>query len=227
MMEDEAVFSVFSKCFAPVGKADWELLTRGPTWADFLDETRRLIQDDSLLGSSAAPLVRMRGRCPLQEFLSNGEIGALFAPPTYEEKSTFAARHFTGGLPESAVPVESLYVDWAPASTTDTPFPRARGLYGGDTARYMRHLVESLGLQVPDAFSACPDHVSLELDLVAVLLRSGMRREALRLFIERSTWLTEYRMRLLALRDDARFYIGLVDVLLGIRTQIDAIEPSR
>ena len=32
-------------------------------------------------------------------------------------------------------------------------------------------------------------------------------------------WLTAYRMRLLALEDDARFYIGLVDVILAIRAQ--------
>ena len=80
-------------------------------------------------------------------------------------------------------------------------------------------LVERLGMEVPPAFSACPDHLALELDLVAVMLRSGMREEARQFLAERFAWLTAYRMRLLALEDDARFYIGLVDVILAIRAQ--------
>ena len=74
-------------------------------------------------------------------------------------------------------------------------------------------------MEVPPAFSACPDHLALELDLVAVMLRSGMREEARQFLAERFAWLTAYRMRLLALEDDARFYIGLVDVILAIRAQ--------
>lgn len=226
MMEDEAVFSVLSKCFAPAERAEWEHIVQGAAWSDFLDGARRLLQDDSAFGLTSAPLARVHKRCPLQEFLSAGEVNALFAPPTYEEKSMFAARHFTGGLPESVVPVESLYVMWSADPRSETLFPQAKGLYCGDTARYMSALVESLGLQVPHAFSACPDHMSLELDLVAVLLRSGMHDEARQFFAERFEWLTAYRTQLLALQDDARFYIGLVDVLLGIRAQVGTAELS-
>ena len=35
-----------------------------------------------------------------------------------------------------------------------------------------------------------------------------------------TAWLTAYRMRLLELADDARFYIGLVDVLVGMREHL-------
>ena len=226
MMEDETMLSVLSVCFAPVEEAEWKRISTGSAWSDFLGAARRTMQDGRVLGESPSPIANARRRCPLQDFLSIGEVNALFRPPTYQEKKAFAARHFVGGLPESALPVESLYQPWT-AVAGSSPFSRnAGGLYWGDSALYMRDLIERLGLQVPPEFSACPDHVSLELDLAAVLLRSGMKEEA-RLFLsERLAWLTAYRLRLLALEDDARFYIGLVDVLMGIWAQVSPMEMN-
>ena len=207
-MEYDEMFTVLSMCFAPVGQDEWKQLVDGPLWSDFLDAARRGLQ-----------IARVRSRCPLQEFLSAGEVKALFTPPTYDEKRLFAARHFTGGLPESAVPAESLYTTWSNGSLP-SPFSKAEGMYQGDSARYMRDLVERMGMRVPPEFSACPDHLALELDLAAVLLRSGMRDAARQFVLERFSWLTAYRMRLLELADDARFYIGLVDVLVGMREHL-------
>ncbi len=225
-MEDEAVFSTLSKCFAPVDESDWKHISGSSAWSEFLDGARRLLQDDRAFGDSVGPLARARRRCPLQEFLSAGEVDALFVPPTCEEKRSFAARHFTGGLPASARPVESLYTTWSSDSSGSSPFPQAKGLYLGDSARYMRMLVESLGLEVPGEFADCPDHLALELDLIAVMLRSGMKAEAKHFLTERFEWLTAYRMRLLSLKTDARFYIGLIDVLVGIRAQQSLVDLS-
>ena len=171
-MEYDEMFTVLSMCFAPVGQDEWKQLVDGPLWSDFLDAARRGLQDDDALGEPTSPIARVRSRCPLQEFLSAGEVKALFTPPTYDEKRLFAARHFTGGLPESAVPAESLYTTWSNGSLP-SPFSKAEGMYQGDSARYMRDLVERMGMRVPPEFSACPDHLALELDLAAVLLRRG------------------------------------------------------
>lgn len=225
MIEDEDIFSIMSKCFAPIDEHEWQALTKGTTWSGFLDGARRAMQDEGLFGCAHGTIQRVGRRCPLQDFLSAGEVKALFAPPTFAEKERFAARHFTGGLPESAVPVESLYVRWSHDEAARTPFSRTTGLYQADSALYMGDLIGRLGLELPKRFSACPDHLALELDLVAVLLRSGMRDEARQYLSERFEWLTAYRMRLLSLTDDTSFYVGLVDVLLGIRAQQGAVSP--
>lgn len=217
MVEDAAVFSTLAACFAPVDEREWAQLTDAARWAEFLDGARRLMQESRGFGQAGAPAKRRATRCPLQEFLSAGEVNALYCPPTHAEKAAFAARHFTGGLPQSALPVESLYAG-AKAGAPGDPdlFDAAGGRYLGPSARYMQALLQSMGIAVPAGFSAWPDHVSLELEVAAALLRAGAVADA-RLFLgERFGWLTAYRMRLLSLGGEARFYMGLIDVLLGI-----------
>lgn len=43
-MEYDELFRVLSTCFAPVEKKEWEQLTAGAMWTDFLDATRRILQ---------------------------------------------------------------------------------------------------------------------------------------------------------------------------------------
>lgn len=217
-MEDDEVFSIIAQCFAPASETDWHVITKSATWSAFLNGARRSLQDEKTFGCRTSAIERLGRRCPLQEFLSEGEVRSLFAPPTYEEKQSFAARHFTGGLPASALPIESLYVSWSQTGA-QTPFSKASGFYESDAARYMRELIDRMGLRLPDVFAAYPDHLATELDLVAVMLRSDMRDEARRFITERFDWLTAYRMRLMHLQDDASFYIGLIDVVLGVRAQ--------
>lgn len=215
-MEDQAVFSMMAQCFGPLDERSWEELTAPVLWDGFLGAVRGLLQDERPLGSDAKVAAQLATRRPLQEFLSEKELNALFAPPSFEEMERFAARHFTGGLPASAVPVESLYRPWSLDGSV--PLPARSGCYGGQSARYVADLCQRLGLTVPTAFAACPDHLALELDLMAVLLRSGMAEQARTFLMERFAWLTDYRQRLIAL-GDASFHVALVDVILGIRTQ--------
>lgn len=222
-MDDARLFATMAQCFGPVSRDEWDDAVRTDAWQAFLSRLRVLLQSADAWGRDAVP-ARLRRCVPLQEFLAFKEVDALFAVPTFLEKQAFAAQHFTGGLPESAVPVESLYVEWT-RDPLRGPFARQTGLYQAETALYMRDLFASLGLEPPEQLAAYPDHLSLELDTVSLLLDAGRADDARQLFLERSAWLTAYRMKLVQLGEEALFYLALVDALLGIRAQLEAARP--
>lgn len=222
MIDDARLFAMMAQCFGPVARDEWDRTTGDDEWQALIARLRVLIQQPGAWGI-AVPAVRAHRAVPLQEFLSEREVDALFAPPTFDEKQAFAARHFTGGLPESAQPIESLYVEWT-SDPKRSPFEHKKGLYSADTALYMRDLVADLGLALPESLAAYPDHLSLELDMVSFLLEAGRVDDARQLFLERSSWLTAYRLKLVALGDEALFYLAIIDALLGIRAQLEAAE---
>ena len=57
-MGDEIVFSTVSKCFASIDRDAWNALTQGAVWADFLDASRRLLQQGAKLGEDESPASR-------------------------------------------------------------------------------------------------------------------------------------------------------------------------
>lgn len=222
MIDDARLFAMLAQCFGPVSREEWDRTTGADEWQALISRLRTLLQQPDAWGV-AAPAVRAHRAIPLQEFLSEREVDALFAPPAFGEKQSFAARHFTGGLPESAQPIESLYVEWT-SDPARSPFEHKKGLYSADTALYMRDLIADLGLELPESLAAYPDHLSLELDTVSLLLEAGRADDARQLFLERSAWLTAYRLKLVTLGDEALFYLAAVDALLGIRAQLEAAE---
>lgn len=233
------VLETISHCFAKVPQDIWDADVTYASWKEFLNGCR-------------AALTPVHNRsCVLENWLSAPEVRALKNPPSYSDKHDFAAHHFVGGLPESAMPIESLYRRWgrdldalSPAAPMNTSAPGSahsanptapaqkdmcdtdvanpagsipKGMYDGDSAAYMKSLIERMGMSIPDEFAAYPDHLSLECDLAAVILRSGGIEQGHMFVCERFLWLTDYRLKLLQL-DDAQtyFYLALVDILSAI-----------
>ena len=224
MMNDAMTFATFACCFAPVERDEWNAIRADASWSDFLSGAHSLLQDERPLGTTLPPIGRARRGEPLSDFLAETEVRALFTPPAYDEKTSFSARHFTGGLPQSAVPVESLYTEWSKPG--DGPFAGRTGLYMGNSALYMRDLTHSMGIQIPDDFASTPDHLAVELELIATMLDAGMNAEAQTFCIERLSWLGAYRAKLLALGEEALFYLALVDALIGIRARQEALRGA-
>lgn len=190
------VFSIASKLFAGADEAEYAQLVAPETWGEFLDELRASVPERSL-----GDLVGQSG------------LEALENPPSFAEYSGFCRRHFTGGLAASAMPVESIY------RTRRTSSDGELGSYRADSAQYMEDLIARMGFTLPPEYAAWPDHLALELDLLAVLQRSGYRDEA-RLFVsERFDWLPDFRQQLLQLGDEqVDFFIALLDVLIDVLT---------
>lgn len=104
------------------------------------------------------------------------------------------------GMPLSALPVESLYRPWSSAQGND--YGAQKGLYLGDAAHHMQAIYEMLGIEVPKAFAASPDHLSLLLDLLVLFIENGNEKAARSLAADHFDWLDAYDAALEA-RDEA------------------------
>lgn len=224
-MNDATVFSIFSRCFIMTDRDEWEALSTGGFWEEFLSGVRGLLQNDRPIGLASASIKQIRRGEPFSEFLAEPEVRALFAPPSFEGKRNFAARHFTGGLPCSAPPVESLHTTWSKSG--DGAFAGRTGLYMGDAAVYMNDLANSMGIDIPPRFASTPDHLAVELEFISLMLDAGMTKEARSFCIERLEWLGSYRSKLIAIGVPALFYLAIVDLLIGIRERQEAIATVK
>lgn len=111
-------------------------------------------------------------------------------PLNLDEYATVRDELFVSGMPFSALPVESLYKQWS--NECGNLFGGTRGLYLGDPARHMNAVYAELDLVVPPAFMAMPDHLTLELELLTLLLRAGNCKAASDLTSEHLDWLDSY-----------------------------------
>lgn len=223
-MRDSEVFEVLARCFASIDANEWETVTAPARWDEFVDAARRLLQHACSDPATFAPATRIRRHDPIEHFLADEEVHALYAPPNAAAMASFAARHFTGGLPASAMPVESLYVEWTSGDEHGT-FGHLEGFYASDAALYMRHLMASFGLDQTCALSPYPDHLSVELDMAAFLLERSDAKTAWQYVEERFEWLSAYRARLIEV-GNATFHLALVDLVLGIRARQCAIPDE-
>ncbi len=202
-MKDSEVFAVLSQCFVDIDEGEWDRFV-AEQWEPFCGAVAR-IESFGFGADDASPESRP---------------SILPAPPTGAEKGSYARRRYTGGLPSSAMPVESLYA--APAQTGSSA-----ALYRSPCADYMADIASRMGLSIPEEFAACPDHLSLELDLVSVLLRAGASDAARTVVLERLAWLPDYRADLERF-EDAGFYRALLDCLGAMRRRLsDAGESER
>lgn len=183
-MDESMVFAIASRCFAPVDSETWAEAVRPDVWRSFVESLDRLSDDSGILSDSTE------------------------TPPTFEEKQRFAASHFTGGLPVSAPPVESLYY-----YPEDGIHPRQ---YLQESALYMDDLLSSLGFGVPSGFSSCPDHLCLELEVASHLFDQDPEK-AVDFVCDRFSWLDRYKEELASIGIAASFYVGVVEGLIHVR----------
>ena len=157
-MGNPAVFSVAAQCFAGMDEAGYVELTAPEVWEGFVEG----------LGASV-------GTCASDGRSGACWIGALKTPPSFADYDGFCRRHFTGGLPGS-VPMRIA------VSPRRRARRRARCRLWRRAGSLYRSFIERMGLSLPSAYRAWPDHLALELDMLAVLQRSGCESRARSLY---------------------------------------------
>lgn len=117
-------------------------------------------------------------------------LGDALALPTWQARSSFQNELLVPGMPLAAMPVESLYKAWS--AQEGNAFGATRGLYLGDPARHLDAVYEQLDIHVPEAFASMPDHLTLELELLALLLVAENDAAARQLATDHFDWLGDY-----------------------------------
>ena len=219
MVSNVDVINIMAKCFVIPEDREWEQISSQRIWPDFLTTLKTMLRE----GITAEVCWRpFQQEAALQDYLNHEEISALFSPPSYLELKAFSRRHFIGGMPTSAMPVESLHhtptaaqrLSADPVALTSSA---EKPSFNSEVALYMRDLISSLGLTSSDLSNSYPDHLSIELEVLSYLVEQKSRAQAELFLVERFAWLTTYRQRLLALGQEARFHLAIVDALLDIR----------
>ncbi|WP_417144813.1 molecular chaperone TorD family protein [Raoultibacter massiliensis] len=118
------------------------------------------------------------------------ECARLAVPPALPVIETTQNNLLVSGMPLAALPVESLYKQWSAQKGGD--LAASKGLYLGDSAQHMAALYKSLEIEVPDEFAAMPDHLSLLLEFMVLLLEQGNDEAARQLAADHFDWLDGY-----------------------------------
>lgn len=87
--------------------------------------------------------------------------------------------------------IESVYKPWTIDDSCGMPFADDKGYIMGDWAHHMLHLYELLDFEIPDKFSFCPDHLSLELEFMSILVEEADHREQLQFIEQHLDWLDD------------------------------------
>ncbi|BDE97532.1 molecular chaperone TorD family protein [Raoultibacter timonensis] len=141
--------------------------------------------------SEAWALAREAGKLYLGDVRKEGlRPLAMLEPPTWEVRRAVQNEVLTAGMPFSALPVESLYRPWSAARGSN--YGAQRGLYLGDAAHHVQSIYDRLGIEVPEAFAASPDHLALLLELVALFIESGNDEAACSVATDHFGWLGAY-----------------------------------
>lgn len=122
--------------------------------------------------------------------------------PGWVARETLQNEVFVAGMPFAAVPVESLYKPWSTAP--GNAFGAQKGLYLGESARHIQSVFAQLDIEVPERFTATPDHLSLLIELLATFLEAGNRTAAANLASDHFDWLSAYDGVLLERLDAAK-----------------------
>ncbi|MGI6450531.1 MAG: TorD/DmsD family molecular chaperone [Desulfitobacteriia bacterium] len=122
---------------------------------------------------------------------------------------------FLGVKAASVPPVESVYKVWTTDESYQVPFKKRKGYLMGDSALHIKHILNSLNLEIPPEYELMPDHLTILLELYAFFLRRGFLKEARQFREDHLDWLPDFYA---ALKQEKpkEFYTLLTAVLIKV-----------
>jgi TorA maturation chaperone TorD len=130
----------------------------------------------------------------------------------YPELEKEYDRLFAGPEGDSVSLVESTYKPWTQDIECHLSFAREKGLLMGDSAVHMAAIFRQSGVELPEKFTACPDHLLLELEFLSALYGKATEREVKQFIQDHLDWVPELKKNLLR-RQPHPFYLRAVGLL--------------
>jgi TorA maturation chaperone TorD len=148
--------------------------------------------------------------------------------PPLSTIQSFFLRYFIGVGPLSAMPVESLYKIWTEDATTRLPIAGSTGYLMGDSALHIQYLFNHYGLTTPPDYRMMPDHLSLLLELAALLLRNRTDMEVQIFLTQHFDWLEQFQqaMNQAAMTDDEGIQPALRFYRLALHTLNQTVKSQ-
>jgi TorA maturation chaperone TorD len=133
-------------------------------------------------------------------------------------------RLFSGWEEKSVSLVESPYKPWTQDGECRLSFARERGLLGGDSALHMAAIFRQSGVDIPEAFQACPDHLVLELEFLSALYREAGDREVKQFIQDHLDWVPQMKREMIRFQPHP-FYLSAAELLdLFLTRERDRLE---
>ena len=98
---------------------------------------------------------------------------------------------YTGDTGKGVFPVESVYRPWTEDSSCLLPFSFSGGYLNGDAAMHLRAILSDLGIDEEQLNGLQPDHIAVELNVLALLLECNDRAAQI-FFSDHLGWFGEF-----------------------------------
>jgi len=191
-MNDIEVLNTFALFYRRCDKQDWGRLSEPRVWQSFLKSVEQ--------SSPTNPI-----KIP----------ASLKTAPTYREYRYFADSHFVGGLFSSVIAVESLYRTWTSLPDRQLAFDSLQGFYDSDSAAHMRFLYKNLGIDGAAYSQLPPDHLSLLLSFLGLLLENAQPRDTITFINEHLDWIGNLLHTIRACHESPDWMIAITELLIA------------
>ena len=169
----------------------------------------------------------------LEEYVRSwgGDAAVLFGLKTESDAETFSRelrmeydRLFSGKDQGSVSLVESCYKPWTQDAECHLSFAHEKGLLRGDSALHMEAVFRQSGMEVPEPFRGCPDHLVLELEFLSALYGEATDREVKQFIQDHLDWVPQLKKELIRFRPHL-FYLSAAELLDGfLSTERNRLE---